>query len=43
MVSPTGSMMTTIALETGKAETQSADIMQWARPNLHQIRSSPTP
>jgi starvation-inducible DNA-binding protein len=28
--------MTTIALETGKAETQSADVMQRARPNLHQ-------
>ena len=28
--------MTTIALETCKAETQSADVMQQARPNLHQ-------
>ena len=27
--------MTTIALETGGAETQSADVMQQARPNLH--------
>ena len=27
--------MTTIALETGKAETQSPDVMQQARPNLH--------
>ena len=28
--------MTTIALETGKPKSQSADIMQRARPNLHQ-------
>ena len=30
------STMTTTALETGKPQTQSTDVMQQARPNLHQ-------